>query len=118
MNNEDAAPRTIKTFLQELLTYGALLTPLLGPPLAWLGIGIDEKTLAWIIYAAVLPLLGLSWLVYQFRQAKSTIEAKGTVQRPAWLWRLLTNRITHNSEQLQQAQIMVIVPPGKDREAA
>lgn len=118
MSDNDGASRiTLKAFLQELATYVSLLSPLIGPPLAWFGVGIEDKNLAWLLYVGLLPIIGISWLIYQYKRAKDRIEEEGIVQRPTWLWTLLTNRITHRSQQLQDMQVMVMVPPSKEDDA-
>ncbi len=116
-NGEDTPRKTLASRLEEAATYVSLLTILLCPPLAWLGIGVDDKKLTWMIYAVLLPIFGVFWLIFQYRRAKYNLEIEGKVQRPAWLWRLLTNRIPHKSQQLHYAQVMVIAPPGREKEA-
>lgn len=107
--------RTIKSFLGELATYVSLLTPLLGALIAWRGLG---ETNYFFLFYAVLPLVvGIIWLVSQYRLAKNKIKKDGVVQRPAWLWKLITNKIPHKSEQLLDSQVMVFVPPTKEAHA-
>lgn len=114
-NNAGAQSLTIKSFLQELATYAALLTPVASIALAWFGVSAENYNQ--LIYAAALISTGLSWLYIQYNKAKKKIEKDGIVQRPAWLWRFVTNKIPHQKHQLSQSQIMVFVPPGKEAEA-
>lgn len=106
---------TIKSFLGELATYVSLLTPLLGALIAWQGL---RETRYVFLFYAILPLvLGFIWLISQYQLAKNKIKKEGSVQRPAWLWKLITNKIPHKSEQLLDSQVMVFVPPSKEAHA-
>lgn len=117
MSQDNTAPQsfTLKSFLQEVTTYVALLTPILSIILTWFGISAANYNQ--LIYAGALILLGLSWLIFQYKEAKNKIEKYGAVQRPAWLWRFITNKIPHQSQPISQSQIMIFVPPGKEIEA-
>lgn len=107
---------TIKTFLQVLATYVSLLTPLIGAFLAWRG--LTEAKYIFLFYAFLPPAVAFVWLRSQYRLAKARMEKDGVVQHPAWLWKLITNKIPHKSEQLLESQVMVFVPPTKEAYAS
>jgi hypothetical protein len=110
-----AERQTIRTFLEQLATYVSLFTPLLTALIAWQGL---KETKYIFLFYAVLPLvLGATWLRSQYRVAKTKIKKEGIVQQPAWLWKLITNKIPHKSEQLLDSQVMVFVPPSKEEHA-
>jgi hypothetical protein len=105
-------PHTFRSFLEELATYVSLFTPLLGALIAlW---GLSEANYLFLLYAVLPMLIGIVWLFSQYRRAKFIMAREGVVQRPAWLWRLLTNKIPHKSEQLSDSLVMVFVPPNKE----
>jgi hypothetical protein len=98
--------------LEELATYVSLFTPLVGALIAlW---GLNETNYIFLFYAVLPMLVGIAWLLSQYRRAKLMMTKEGVVQRPAWLWRLLTNKIPHKSEQISDSQMMVFVPPNKE----
>lgn len=109
--------RTIRSSLEEIVTYLSLLSffsPFLGGFIFWQG--FIERNIA--LLSAVLPLImGISWLVSQYRRAKDRMIKEGIVQRPAWLWKFITNKVPHKSEELLDSQVMVFVPPDKEEYA-
>jgi hypothetical protein len=119
MTKENNPRQTFFTLLREWGTYAALLAQIGGPILVWLGWGIDEKLLRWLLYSGgLLPFFGIMWLRREYRFAKQRIEEDGKVQRPEWLWALVTGSITHKRQELpQEAPVMVLVPPSKHVEA-
>jgi len=119
-NNDTEQPGKVKIFLREWGSYAALLSNVVGPTLVWFGLRLDKGLLKWLLYGGLLlPVLGFVWLRHEYRSAKLRIEEDGEVQRPEWLWTLLTGGITHKSQVLSgQASVMVLVPPGMHSVAA
>src|ERR1041385_7915336 len=107
--------RTIRITLEEIVTYLSLLSL---PPSLW-GVwqGFIERNFFILLYTVLPLLLGLLWLFWQYRRAKDRMIKEGIVQRPAWFWKFITNKIPHKSEELLDSQIMVFVPPAKEEYA-
>lgn len=110
MKNE----QTLLQRLQEIGTYAALLATIIGPIAAVLGFSLNEKLLYSLLALTLIP---IAYLAHQYKKAARKIEEDGVVQRPQWLWRLLTHKLTHMPEQLVKGTVMVVVPPNVREEA-
>jgi hypothetical protein len=94
--------------LQEIGTYAAIIATVVTPIAAVLGFSLNEKLLYSLVALTLLPIV---YLIHQYQKAVRKIEDDGVVQRPQWLWRLLTHRVTPKPGQLVQGIVMVVVPP-------
>ena len=124
MNPSSTEPSkyTIFSYIRAGVTYasvvGFVATFIVGLPLAWFGVGINEQWIRWSLYVIVVPLAALIWLVNEYRVAKHRIAIDGSVQSPEWLWTFITNRLTHSRHHIPPgAQVMVFVPPGSGNQA-
>lgn len=120
MSEEKTSPKlSFDTDLHAALARASLISFLVGPVLALLGLSVDEKFLQWLIFVGIaLPFVGAGYIYRRYnRHVKGELERTGRAPRPEWLWTLFADRITHDKVELSAKEsVMVLAPPGaRDR---
>lgn len=106
--------QTIGTYVALVSGLAGLITAVISPILMYSGVRFDTNMIFALAALVFMPLL---YLLYQRHKAAQRIESDGGAQRPQWLWRLLTHKITHDPQRLIKGLVMVVVPPAVRSEA-